>query len=255
MKKEIFYITLVLALFSCSEGGSDSDSFGANQDIQQSGTTDGQGGSLATFAMKGDYLYVVDHFKLNVFNIAETYNPVKVNQVNVGFAIETIFSYKDYLYIGSRNGMFIYGLSNPETPIELSSVSHFTACDPVIANDSIAYVTLHTNTGCGNNINVLELYDVRDVRNPQLLNRRNLASPKGLGLYRQYLVVCDDEIKIFDVNDPNAYSLESSINQVAFDVIIRGDLLIAIGENGLYQYLLSENANGLQYEHLSTIDI
>lgn len=252
MKRSVLILSFLMILLSCSEGG---DNEGSNPDFNSAGNADGQGGSLATFAMNGDYLYVVDHFSLNVFNIAEVHNPVKVNRVTIGFAIETIFSYKDYLYIGSRNGMYIYSLSNPETPIELSSVSHFTACDPVIANDSVAYVTLHSNTRCGNNVNVLQLYDVKNVTNPKLINSRNLANPKGIGLYQNYLVVCDDEIKIFDVSDPDHYNFARSIDQSAFDVIITGDLLIAVGEGGLYQYLLSEDANGIQYELLSSIDI
>ena len=68
----------------------------------------GQSGSLARFTILNDYLYTVDNQKLNVFNISNRENPVFVNAVNVGFDIETLFAYKTYLYIGSRNGMFIY---------------------------------------------------------------------------------------------------------------------------------------------------
>lgn len=253
MKKGILYIFMLLTFYSCEQ---EREGIQPNTD-QSAGVSsnEGQGGSLATFALKGDYLYVVDERSLNVFNIAENDNPVKVNRVPIGFRIETLFSYKDYLYIGSQNGMFIYDISSPEWPVELSSVSHFTACDPVIANDSMAYVTLHSNTNCGNNINVLEIYDVTTLTNPQLVSRRNLASPKGLGLYENFLVVCDDEIKIFDVSNPAQYTLAESIQQYAFDVIIRNDLLIAIGYQGLYQYRLTKNGSDIEVKTLSTIDI
>ncbi|MGB7395711.1 MAG: hypothetical protein WA913_15090 [Pricia sp.] len=225
-------------------------------DAAQAPTTDGQGGSLARFALKGDYLYTVDDANLNVFSITNGREPVKTNSVSVGFRIETLFSYKDYLYIGSRDGMFIYGLERPEFPTQLSSVQHFTACDPVVANDTHAFVTLHSETFCGNNINVLEVYDVTDVTNPMLLNSRNLAYPKGLGLYGNYLFVCDDEIKVFDVTDPTDSQLVTSLNRSAFDVIISNNLLIAIGESGLYQYQLSIDADtGVKATELSTIAI
>lgn len=244
------YLSLYILAILCF--GCESD---ANNE-SQAPTSDGQGGSLARFTLNGDYLYTVDHFELNVFNIANTTDPVKVNSVPVGFNIETLFSYKDYLYIGSQNGMFIYGLDNPEFPQQLASVEHFTACDPVIANDTHAFVTLHSETFCGNDINVLEIYDVTEVTNPILLNSRNLFHPKGLGLYGDYLFVCDDEIKVFDVSNPEASTLVTSLARDAFDVIIRNDLLIAIGASGLYQYRLSLDAeNGVKATQISVINI
>jgi len=235
-------------IFSCD---SDSASNESGDPI-----SDGQGGSLATFTLKGDYLYTVDNTDLTVFNITDIKDPVQVNTIPIGFNIETLFSYKDYLYIGSRNGMFIYGLTNPEFPEKLSEVAHFTACDPVIANDTHAYVTLHSDTFCGNNLNVLQVYDITTITEPILINSRNLTFPRGLGLYGDFLIVCDNEIKVFDVSDPAASSLVTSINQSAFDVIISGDLLIAIGETGLYQYQLAPDTNsGISITELSTISI
>lgn len=249
MKRIYLYALLFTGLIACSQ---DSDSgLGENN----SGTNDGQGGSLATFALKGDYLYVVDETFLNVFSLIDEKKPVSVNKVPVGFQIETLFGYKDNLYIGSRNGMFIYSLENPELPQELSSVSHFTACDPVVANDSIAFVTLHSNVSCGNNINVLEIYDVSNITQPILLNSRNLFSPKGLGLYGDFLLVCDDEIKIFDVTDPRNSRLVGAIEHYAFDVIIRSNHMIAVGEEGIYQYNLSVSNNKVEFTSLSEISI
>lgn len=76
---------------------------------------------------------------------------------------------------------------------------------------------------------------------PILINTRNLTEPKGLGLYHNYLIVSDDEIKIFDISDPQKSTLVTSINKEAFDVIISNDLLIAIGTEGLHQYKLNSN--------------
>lgn len=249
MKKLIYSLFVLVLVFACAD---DSNEGALSND---SPSTDGQGGSLATFTLKGDYLYVVDERDLNVFSIANLEEPVLANKVPIGFDIETLFGYKDFLYIGSRNGMFIYSLTNPEFPEKMSSVQHFTACDPVVANDTYAFVTLHSNTFCGNDINLLEIYDVTDVTQPVLLSSRNLIYPKGLGLYGDYLLVCDDEIKIFDVSDPLNSTLVSAIDKEAFDVIINGNLLIAIGESGLYQFELNADETGVQYTTLSTISI
>ncbi len=245
--RKIFYILLIsLVAFSC-----DSDS---NNSELSGGDLSGQGGSLARFAIAGDYLYVVDEFGLNVFNIATASDPVLVNQVPIGFAIETLFGLGDNLYIGSRDGMFIYSIANPEFPEQLSAVEHFTACDPVVSDGEYAYVTLWTDVGCGNFVNLLETYNVQDPVNPILVNQRNLSAPKGLGLYGDYLIVCDDEIKIFDVSVPEDATLVHSIDQNAFDVIIYNDVLIAIGTNGLYQYQL-DPGNIENTTFLSEIDI
>lgn len=232
MKK--IYIILFALLFICScETDGNSNSSEAS-DV-------GQGGSLARFTILNDYLYTVDDRWLNVFNIATTNNPVLVNRAFIGFDIETLVSYKDYLYIGSRTGMFIYDTVNPEAPSQLSAVQHFTACDPVIANDTHAYVTLDSSAGCGNNISALQVYNVENVTKPVLISQRNLIAPKGLGLYGNYLFVCDDEVKVFDVSDPENSKLVHSINVDAFDVIIFNNHLIVVGNDELTQYALDAN--------------
>ena len=230
MKKYIF-ILIAFTITSCNDDISSND---AALDV-------GQGGSLATFTILNDYLYTVDNQNLNVFNISTTNNAVLVNTVFIGFDIETLISYKNVLYIGSRNGMFIYDTVNPEAPKQLSAVQHFTACDPVIANDTHAFVTLNTSLGCGTDISALQIYDIKDLTNPILISQRNLLAPKGMGLYGKYLFVCDDEVKIFDISDPENSKLVHSINTAAFDVIIINDKVITVGNNTLNQFALNKN--------------
>lgn len=245
MKKIIILVSFIFVLLSC------------DQDASTEGSTftdTGEGGSLARFALFMDYLYVVDDSNLNVFSITDLENPVQVNTVPIGFDIETLFIFKAYLYIGSRNGMFIYDVQNPEEPTYLSDVQHFTACDPVVANSTHAYVTLHTNIGCGTDVNRLEIYDVTDVTNPILISFRNLVQPIGIGLYGDYLFVCDDEVKVFDVSDPENSQLVTSIDVNAFDVIINSGILVLIGDNGLHQFSL-DDADITNIQFLSSLSI
>lgn len=230
MQKIISFVLLVFIM-----GCSDSDS-AQNGDI-------GQGGSLAVFAIKGNYLYGVDQMKLNVFSLIDSEKPVKVNEIPIGFDIETLFSFGDNLFIGSRNGMFIYSIINPENPTKLSSVRHFTACDPVIANSTHSYVTLNSNATCGNNTNVLQVYDTRDLTNPKLIHSRTLSQPKGISFYTaDYLLVCDDVIKIFNIQNPSEPVLVHAINKNCFDVIVRDNTLFAIGNGGVYRYKMNPNS-------------
>ncbi len=226
--KAIKIIVVLLLIVGCSN---DSDT------TRES--ADGTGGSLAIFALKGDYLYTVDHMNLNVFSLINTAEPTKVNEKGIGFEIETLFAFDDYLFVGSRNGMYIYSIQNPENPQQLSAVQHFTACDPVVANDTHAFVTLHSNTACGNNINVLEVYETSDPVNPTLIHRRNLTEPKGLGLYHNYLIVCDlEDIKFFDITNPAEPVLVKALPGQCYDVVIVGNDLYAIGATATYRYLL-----------------
>jgi len=227
-------LKLTLALLVCMLLGCENDSSSTNSSQSETGKS----GSLARFTMLGDYLYAVDEQNLNIFNISNNENPVLVNSVFIGFDIETLSSYDGYLYIGSRNGMFIYSTTNSEEPALLSQVQHFTACDPVIANETHAYVTLKGGNLCGTNLNLLEVYDIENVENPILISSRNLVSPVGLSFYQNYLIVCDDEVKIFDISDVTNINLVHSINEYAFDVIIQDNLMLLIGSQGLYQFSL-----------------
>ncbi len=242
--KRILFIISVALLLGCNSDSTDN----ANANFSENG----QGGSLARFVLTNNYLYTVDNFGLNVFNLLDPEQPVKVNSIPVGFDIETLFNYKEYLYIGSQNGMFIYSISNPELPTYLSDVQHFTACDPVVANNTHAFVTLYADVGCGNTINILETYDVTDVLNPVLISTRNLSRPIGMALYGNYLFVCDDEVKIFDISDAENSTLVNAIDKNAFDAIIQGNLLILIGDHGLFQYEVNPN-NIQDISYLSTV--
>ncbi len=231
-KRYLIPLFVILFAMSCSEN---------NSSVSSDVAGDGQGGSLATFILKGDYLYTVDFFNLSVFNINDISNPIKVNTINVGFNIETLFSFEDYLFIGSQDAMYIYDVTNAELPKLMSRSNHFRACDPVVANSTNAYVTLHSNATCGGAVNELKTYNIEDVENPILLNTRGLTQPKGLSLYGDnYLLVCDDSVKIFDVTDPSdSKYIDEIATQGAIDIIIRNNHAFIISEFAVEQYQLN----------------
>jgi len=227
----VFFIFLIIA---CDQDSNDTGGVSG----------DGTGGSLATFILKDDYLYTVDFYNLSVFNVTDTANPIKVNTINVGFNIETLFSFDSFLFIGSQRAMFIYDISNKELPKLLSQSNHFTSCDPVVANENNAFVTLHTNTNCQGTVNELQTYDIVDIENPILLNARGLTEPKGLALYRDnYLLVCDDSVKIFDISDPQDSKFIDEIpTENSLDIIIREDQAFIISETTIDQYSLDNTS-------------
>lgn len=201
-----------------------------------------QGGSLSRFTIIGDYLYIVNDFSLVPIDISSLDNPQTLNTIHLGVGIETIFPYRDNLFIGSSSAVYIYDISNPANPQFRSEYSHATGCDPVVVSGDYAYVTLREGVSCSNffEVNVLEVVNVSDVRNPIQVNAINMTSPRGLALgCNNKLYVCEGSSGIvqFDVSVPSNPVYERRYDEhPAEDLIIRDDLVISTGSEGVYQY-------------------
>ncbi len=201
----------------------------------------GTGGSMARFAIYMNFLYTIDDYQMNVFNIDNLYDPLPGNVINMGWGIETIFPYKDKLFIGAQNGMHIYDNAIPTEPVYISSFMHVTTCDPVVVNDQYAYVTLRSGNVCNGFTNQLDVINIENLDNPYLIKSYSMQNPHGLGLDDQTLFITEGELglKVFDVSDPNtidANLIKEFQNINGFDVIPNDGLLMMIGDDGLYQY-------------------
>lgn len=199
----------------------------------------GVGGSLARFALQKDFLYAVDSYDMHVFSTTDPSNPEWLNTVNVGWNVETIFPFKNRLFVGSMAGMFIYNTDNGLEPEFLSEFQHATACDPVVANDTHAFVTLRSGTQCAGFTNQMDIIDVEDLLNPFLVGTVQMSNPYGLGLDGTTVFICEGEfglrvMDVSDVNNPGTIKVFTNIN--VHDVIPWNNVLLAIGEDGLYQY-------------------
>jgi hypothetical protein len=231
----------IVALASCSK-----DSFDGSPDM----STDGKGGSMARFTIIGDYLYVIDDRELKVFDIETPDDPQFVKTVDVGFGIETIFPYGRHLFIGANTGMFIYNIDDPTSPVFVSEFEHVMACDPVVVQDSIAYVTLRAGSACRMNwwgVNSLDIIDVHQVSNPDLMVTHTLSNaPYGLGVDGNTLFLCLAEggLGIYEISNPYNLSLIKAEGGIhAWDVIPNNGILLVIGKTGFYQYDYSNLQN------------
>ncbi|MBL4736163.1 MAG: hypothetical protein JKY18_12650 [Flavobacteriales bacterium] len=207
----------------------------------------GTGGSMARFALNGNYMYSVNSQDLTVFDISIPRAPVVLDKITIGMDIETIFPYKENLFIGSETGMFIYDVSNPANPNYISQFSHVRSCDPVVVEGDYAYVTMRSGGGCGGWTNELNVVDISTLSNPTLVRTVLMDNPHGLGIDSDKLFVCDGDagLKIYSATNPYSISLlETKSNINAFDVIAIDNVLMMIGADGLYQYDYS-NINSL----------
>ncbi|HEX8278575.1 MAG TPA: hypothetical protein VF540_07760, partial [Segetibacter sp.] len=207
----------------------------------------GVGGSMARFTLLNNYLYTVTNSALNVFNVTEPENPVLSNTLNVGWNIETIYPFKSNLFIGSQNGIFIYNTANPARPAQVSRFSHITSCDPVIADDNFAYITLRAGTLCnGTTLNQLDVLDIENLQSPTFVKSYPLTNPHGLSKSGNTLIVCDgaDGLKVFDASNPRSLKFLQKVGDInAYDVIAQNNLAIVVAADGLYQYEFSNPAN------------
>ncbi|MDR2809195.1 MAG: hypothetical protein LBB84_01390 [Tannerellaceae bacterium] len=240
MKRYILYPLLVL-LGGCEIYTTSSDSGTA----AEAGLA--QGGSMARFAIAGDYLYTVDPSTLKTFDVSSPEAPelLKGNTQFLHFGVETIFPMDTLLFMGSQSGMYVYNIAQPEYPQPLAYVSHITACDPVTASGMYAYVTLNSaNVWCGRSTNELHVYELSDIRNPRLIHVETaFKHPKGLGIDGNKLFVCDDGLKVYDVTNPAApvriddiAGIPETAGAESYDVIPLNGLLLLIADNGLYQF-------------------
>ena len=204
----------------------------------QSPTT-GQGGSLARFKIIGNYLYVVDYSDINIFDITDVENVQVLDDVQVAWDIETIYSQGEILFIGGAQGMYIYSIENPQKPEFISEFRHGTACDPVVVDGDYAYVTLKGGNFCGTAESGLYVVDVSNLENPELKVIYPMVGPNGLGIKGDTLFVCDGTagLKVYDKsNAPNISLINTFEDIVAYDVIPLSSSLLMIGEGTLYQY-------------------
>ena len=208
----------------------------------------GTGGSLARFNITGEYLYVVDSFRIFSFQISDLDNPQLRGEVLVGANVETIFSDGDYLYIGSPVGMFIYGLSNPGDPNFLSSVTHITGCDPVVVQGDYAFVTVRGGNWCGQPDSLLDVVDITDRSNPFIVKSEVMNEPYGLGVKGNRLYVSDGSFgfAVYDITNPVEANRIITYNDLEiYDVIPMEQWMIMIGNNTLYNYEYTDEGIGL----------
>ena len=222
---------MVLSLACTKDSGRSADSSGT-----------GTGGSLARFTIAANHLYLADNYTLEVYDLADAANPVKKSSVNVGFGVETIYPYLDKLFIGSRDGMFIFSIADPSNPVKLGEARHVRSCDPVVANDEIAYVTLQGGSPCGPAKDGLYIYDIKNISAPVQKSLLEISTPLGLGLKDSVVFVCRGSagLSLVNVKNPSSPQLMYTIDDSNFkDVIPFDNLLICYVNTGLRIYDIS----------------
>lgn len=246
MKNIKLYFLLLAVLFVIS-ACSYSEKNDTGNDIS------GQGGSLARFTVVGDYLYTVDPTKLHSLSINDAEHPKEVASKILDMYTETIFPYENSLLLGTESGMIVLDLTNPANPSQVSNFQHIRSCDPVVAENGYAYITLNASSQrCSRGLNELQIVDISNLYSPQLVKTLSISAPLGLDIHNDTLFICDNGLRIYNVEDKQNPELINYFQDItARDVIYNEGRLIAIGNDGLHQYQQS----GGNYHKISTISI
>jgi len=236
--------------------------------------TAGASGSMARFALHEDadhalwYLYAVDSYELRTFSLADPSTPNEEPSMNAGWSIETIFPYRDLLFLGSTSALYIYDVSNspdssPKSPVKRATLNHFAGRDPVVVGPvgtsgselDTAFVTISEDRwGWGDN--VLIAVDVSDPTAPLDIVRRNMYGPRGLGLLGNTLFVCEGDhgfvaVDVTHVRDGATLDERLAVKQYArpasetYDVIPGDAYQIVVGTDGITLYDYDEGTGAL----------
>lgn len=217
----------------------------AFEDFDSFDSETGTGGSMARFTIRENHLYTVDNNNLNTFDISDPAAIKHNGRQNVGFGIETIFPLEDKLFLGARNGMYIFSIEKPEQPAQLSYTDHFWSYDPVVVQGNYAYVTLRNDEFSWRNLNQLQIYEISNSYDPQMVADYDLDGPGGLAIDGETLFICDkNALKVFKVSNHTEIDPQNpvaSFPMKAIDVIPNGPVVHVIAEDGFYNYSFENN--------------
>ena len=220
----------------------------AVKDSEDMSTEDGGSGQVSTagsmtrFLPIDQFLYTISFNELVLFELTSSHQPLRWGKLDTETWAETLFRLNDILYVGSTNGMLMYDVTDAGNPSYINRIEHFRSCDPVVADEAYAYVTLRGGTNCWTDLNELQIIDIQDSQNLSVVGRHILYNPHGLAVIGDHLIVCDGTagVKVVDIADRTAPKILGTYPiDFAYDVIVSYPTALVVGEQVMYQYDIS----------------
>ncbi|MEQ8471941.1 MAG: hypothetical protein RIC35_12190 [Marinoscillum sp.] len=207
-------------------------------------------GSVNRIVAYDNYVYAVSREKMTVYESENDFT--QVFNSNLGWEMETVYPLGDRLFVGARNSVDIYDITDRGNPSYISGYAHMTSCDPVLpVNEETAYVTLRTGdfSECPGDNNELLVLDITESNFTNQVMSIQMDSPYGMTLIGDRLYVGEGKhgLKVFDVTDRRSPQLISSDNSTeAYDVLIHptySDILLLANSEGLMQVRVDVEQN------------
>lgn len=205
----------------------------------------GGGSSYAVFAIIDTFLYYVDVDQGSVvaLGISQPESPNLLGKTPVGGGLETLFPNGRYLFVGSQTGMHILDREpDPAHPRYRAIFRHGRACDPVVVQDSLAYVTLRNGSTCGDTQDALLVVSIADPSLPRLLSSASPPTPYGLAVQRPYVYVANGSqgLSLYQSLPPDSLAFIAHWPRKARDFIWSGTMLYVLEPAGVSAYDVSD---------------
>ena len=256
MKYLLSILTFSFLLFSCTDI------------TEYDTTTDSEiSGKYNTIRIQGDFIYAITDSELVTIDKSDENNPEEIDRHELGGQLENLYLTEGALFIGSQTNMHIFEIETNGIPELRSSTEHAVnfddtpveVCDPVVADQDIAYVTVSTeqlndSDPCGGTLelNQLHVYNVENLNSPTLIQSIDLEAPQGLAIEGDLLYVTNlfTGTDIFRVNHQGGVTLEAHIEGAAHDVIAVDNKVMIVSKTEINQYDVS---NVQDITHYATI--
>ncbi len=250
MKYLLSILSLSFLLFSCTE-------VAVYDETEESAIT----GKYNTMKVVDDFIYAITDTELITIDRTDSQNLQEIDKHELGGRLENLYVVDGAIFIGSETDMHIFTIQSNGIPSIQSSTQHIEFgdtpvrfCDPVVASQDIAYVTLTTETtapgGCGTQeVNSLLIYDVHDKTAPILKNELNLDSPQGLAIHGDLLFVTNlnTGTHIYRVDHHGGLTNENFIAGGAQDVVAVGNKLMIVSSTEINQYDITDVKDIIHY--------
>ncbi|MDQ7815381.1 MAG: hypothetical protein RDU25_06315, partial [Patescibacteria group bacterium] len=208
-----------------------------------------------SFAINGDFAYVIHHATPDSFSVVDISDPSNAKEIleyalpNPYLGWAAIEVRGNYLFIGSYedncspSNLMIFDISNPKNPVQVATACSTSSYVRGIAlDDDHMYVT-----GRGWNAGNVEVFNISDPANPMKKYDHDLAAyggyagAYGIAVQGKYLYVTVSDtsynrLHIYDVSD------ENNVRLVGVTANISGDLR-KVYVNGNYAYIANTNNN------------
>ena len=219
---------------------------GCNQfSPQYAAPASGGGSSYAVFAVIDTFLYYLHPNAGSVvaMSISRPDSPKFLGQTEVAWNVETIFPNGRFLLVGAQTGMYI--LDREPDPVFMrveSQLVHARGCDPVVVEDSLAYVTLRGGTSCGPIEDALLMVSIANPSAPRLLSSASPTSPYGMAVNGPYVYVGNGDVglSLYYSAPPDSIKLMSHWPWAARDFIWSGSMLYVLEPGGVSTYDVSD---------------
>lgn len=199
--------------------------------------------TLPIFAEYRDLLFVNTFNSLYTIRLSEK-EPTKNDEVaNSYFFCESIFTYKDFLFLRSPTSTYITPSKLPINHDQIVYTNNINLESYIdISNDLLfsTYTQHKYLSSVHSQTHQLLVYDISNGNISDEIASYALTSPKGLAIENEILFICDDGLKVFQVQQTGELTIDLLTHYKTIHggkpTFLGKNTLLLIADDGLYQY-------------------